>query len=77
LLESGEVDVAALQEIKVFAREIVPNDAHKVHRGKEAGSHGGVAGRASEKVCMFFKRGFDGVECDGSNYEYRHGDGVV
>jgi hypothetical protein len=76
LLESGEVDVAALQEIKVFARKIVTNDAHKVHRRKEAGPHGGVAGRASEKVCVFLKRGFDGVECDGANYKYRHGDRV-
>src|SRR5207247_2140931 len=58
--------------IDVGLWEIIPDHADEIDTGKEARAHGGITRGAAEKIGMFGKRGFYGVQSNGSNDENRH-----
>ena len=68
-LKAREIDVPPLEEFDVLLREILADDADKIHGGEEAGRHGGVGCGAAQKVSAFIKRGLDRVESDGTENE--------
>ncbi len=73
LLHSGRIDVARFPEIEFRFWKIIADHSDEIDRSKKAGADRGVGSGTAELIGVFFDRGFDGVEGNGSNYENRHG----
>ena len=57
----------------VLLREIIADHADEIDRPEEARADRRIAGRAAEQIGMLLHGSFDGIECDGTNDEDRHG----
>ena len=72
-LEAFDVDLAVAEKLDMLFREVGTDDADHVDRAEEAGGHGGVGGRAAERVVDFAKGRAHRVECDGPyDREFAH-----
>ena len=62
-LEAFDVDLAPVEHLRVFIREIVSNNADQMHRREKAGRDGKIRRRAAESAIDFSVRAFDAIKC--------------
>ena len=71
-IETGEIDLAGRQEIDVFLREILADDADDFDLRKIRGGERNVGARSAEHAVNFSMRRFDAVIGNGSNHDEGH-----
>ena len=62
--QSGEIDIAPLEEFYVLAGKILSDNPHQVHRTVEAGGDRSIRSRASQHFAVLLERGLDIIEGD-------------
>ena len=67
--EPLKVDAVFPVQVEIGLWKIVTDNADEIHRCKEAGGNGRVAGGSAEEIMMFFERRLDAVESDGTGDE--------
>ena len=66
-LQSGQIDIARTQQLRVLLREIVSHHGHDLHVREVARGERDICGRAAQHAIHFSVRRFHAVICDRTN----------